>query len=55
MEASRNFRGECGQQGMLGEIVNDLADGQMEGDFRADDITGMLVMSAKTVIDCLDA
>jgi hypothetical protein len=30
-------------------------EGNMEGQHHADDITGMMVMCAKTVIDCLDA
>ena len=40
---------------MLGAIINDIMEGNMEGPHRADDITGMMVMCVKTVIDGLDA
>lgn len=55
MDASADFRAEFRQAAMLGAIVNDIMEGKMEGESRADDITGMMVMCAKTVIDCLDA
>jgi hypothetical protein len=55
MDTSRDFRKDFRQLPMLGAVINDLAEGQMEGDFRNDDITGMIVVCAKTVIDCLDA
>lgn len=55
MDASQDFRKDFRQMPMLGAVVNDLAEGLMEGDFRNDDITGMIILCAKTVIDCLDA
>jgi hypothetical protein len=55
MDASREFRKDFRQLPMLGAIINDLVEGQMEGENRNDDITGMIVVCAKTVIDCLDA
>lgn len=55
MDASRDFRREFRQQAMLGAIVNDIMEGNMEGESRQDDITGMMVLCVKTVIDCLDA
>jgi hypothetical protein len=55
MDASATFRAEFRQLPILGAIINDIMEGKMEGESRADDITGMMVMCAKTVIDCLDA
>lgn len=55
MDAAAGFRREFRQLPMLGAIINDIMEGKMEGDSRSDDITGMLVICAKTVIDCLDA
>jgi hypothetical protein len=55
MDASRAFRQDFRQLPMLGAIIDDLAEGQMESAHRNDDITGLIVICAKTVIDCLDA
>jgi hypothetical protein len=55
MDASREFSKDFGQLPMLGAIINDIVEGQMEGEHRNDDITGMIVVCVKTVIDCLDA
>ncbi len=55
MDASREFSAPFRQKAMLGAIVNDILEGQMESESRQDDVTGMLVLCAKTVIDCLDA
>ena len=55
VDAAAGFRREFRQLPMLGAIINDIMEGKMEGDSRSDDITGMLVICAKTVIDCLDA
>ena len=55
MDASRDFRKDFRQLPMLGAIIDDLVEGRREGDFRNDDITGMIVVCAKTVIDSLDA
>ena len=55
MDASQEFRKDFRQLPMLGAIINDLVEGQMDGENRNDDITGMIVVCAKTVIDCLDA
>ena len=41
MDASRGFRKEFRQMPMLGAIVNDVAEGQMESQHRNDDITGI--------------
>jgi hypothetical protein len=55
MDASRDFSAPFRQMPMLGAIINDIMEGQMESQSRQDDITGMIVVCAKTVIDCLDA
>ncbi|HEX2748051.1 MAG TPA: hypothetical protein VHM91_08640 [Verrucomicrobiales bacterium] len=55
MDAAKDFSKDFRQLPMLGAIINDLMEGQMEGESRQDDITGMIVVCAKTVIDCLDA
>ena len=55
MDASADFRKEFHQLPMLGAIINDVMEGKMEGGNFNDDITGMIVLCAKTVIDCLDA
>ena len=55
MDTSQDFRKDFHQLPMLGAIINDVMEGQMEGESRQDDITGMIVLCAKTVIDCLDA
>ncbi len=55
MDASAGFRKEFRQMPMLGAILNDVAEGQLESDHRSDDITGMIILCTKTVIDCLDA
>jgi hypothetical protein len=55
LDAAADMRREFRQLPLLGAIINDIMEGQMEGDSRSDDITGMLVLCAKTVIDCLDA
>ena len=55
MDASRDFSKAFGQLPMLGAIINDVMEGKMEGESRQDDITGMIVVCVKTVIDCLDA
>ena len=55
MDASSAFRKEFRQLPMLGAIINDVMEGKMEGESYSDDITGMIVLCAKTVIDCLDA
>ena len=55
MDASREFSKSFKQLPMLGGIINDIVEGQLEGENRQDDITGMIVVCAKTVIDCLDA
>lgn len=55
MDASAVFRQEFRQLPLLGAIINDAMEGDMEGESRQDDITGMTVLCAKTVIDCLDA
>ena len=55
MDASSDFRKEFHQLPMLGAIINDVMEGKMEGENFNDDITGMIALCAKTVIDCLDA
>jgi hypothetical protein len=55
MDASREYSKDFRQLPMLGAIINDIVEGQMEGEYRQDDITGMIVVCVKTVIDCLDA
>ena len=55
MDASAAFRKEFRQLPLLGAIINDVMEGKMEGESYSDDITGMIVLCAKTVIDCLDA
>lgn len=55
MDVSADFRKDFRQLPMLGAIINDVMEGNMEGDSLSDDITGLIVLSAKTVIDCLDA
>ena len=55
MDVSRDFRREFRQLPLLGAIINDVMEGKMESDSRSDDITGMIVLCIKTVIDCLDA
>lgn len=55
MDASAHFRKDFRQAPLLGAILNDVMEGAMEGESRSDDITGMIVLCAKTAIDCLDA
>ncbi len=55
MDASAHFRKDFRQLPLLGAIINDVMEGQLEGDSRQDDVTGMIVLCMKTVIDCLDA
>ena len=55
MDVSADFRKEFHQLPMLGAIINDVMEGKMEGESFNDDITGMIVLCAKTLIDCLDA
>ena len=55
MDVSADFRKDFRQLPMLGAIINDVMEGKMEGDSLSDDVTGMIVLCAKTVIDCLDA
>lgn len=55
MDVSADFRKDFRQLPMLGAIINDVMEGKMEGDSLSDDITGLIVLCAKTVIDCLDA
>lgn len=55
MDASAAFRKDFRQLPLLGAIINDAMEGDMEGESRRDDITGMTVLCAKTVIDCLEA
>jgi hypothetical protein len=55
MDASAQFRRDFRQAPLLGAILNDVMEGSLEGASRSDDITGMIVLCAKTVIDCLDA
>ncbi|HWB05533.1 MAG TPA: hypothetical protein VG796_21120 [Verrucomicrobiales bacterium] len=55
MDAARDFSKPFRQMPMLGAIINDIMEGRMESESRQDDITGMIVVCAKTVIDCLDA
>ena len=55
MDASAQFRAGFRQLPLLGAIINDVMEGQMEGQSRQDDITGMIVLCVKSLIDCLDA
>jgi hypothetical protein len=55
MDASADFRKDFRQLPLLGAIINDIMEGRMESESRSDDVTGMIVLCAKTVIDCLDA
>ena len=53
--AGRKLTKTYRQAPLLGAILNNVAEGEMESDHRQDDITGMLILEMKTVIDALDA
>lgn len=55
LEAARDFTAGYRHFPLLGAIINDVLEGEMESGRRDDDISGMLVVIVKTVIDCLDA
>jgi hypothetical protein len=42
------------QMPMLAAVLTEIMEGEMEGN-RVDDLTGMLTLHLKTIIDCLDA
>ena len=54
MDASAQFRADFRQLPLLGAILHDVMEGQMESQSRQDDITGMIVLCVKSLLDCLD-
>ena len=53
--AGRKLTKSYRQAPLLGAILNNVAEGEMESEHRQDDITGLLLVEIKTVIDALDA
>jgi hypothetical protein len=50
-EFTRNYR----HYPLFGAIMNDVFEGQLESEHLNDDITGMMLLTVKTVLDVLDA
>jgi hypothetical protein len=54
MDAADGFALHYKHQAMLGAIAHDVHAGELESGRTTDDITGMILLTARTIIDALD-
>ena len=55
LDAAQDFTRDYRQWPLLSALINDILQGEMEREESVDDITGLLLLHAKTAVDALDA
>jgi hypothetical protein len=54
LDSAREFTRNYHHYPLFGAVMNDIMEGQLESEHLNDDITGMMLLVVKTVIDVLD-
>ncbi len=55
LDSARHFTRDYRQWPLFSALIHDIMQGELEREQSADDITGILLLHAKTIVDALDA